>query len=488
MNELINTIKGQLGTEIVQTDACVLASITKSISEHRPRDVKAIIKPKNIEQVQYITQLWNNVVEPPAIYPLSTGKNWGYGSKNPVIDGCVLIDMSDLKKIHYLDLELGIAVIEPGVSQGQLIDAIEGSNFKLNVTNSARQTSIIGNALERGIGTSRHRTEDIIGYEVVLGDGKCIQTGGLWPTTTDPALAFHYTHGLGPNLAGLFAQSNFGIVTKAAISLIPKTDVCSIIKSTFSARNLTEVYRLIRKLYDQNIVNTYFKIYDISAAQNYGMEKSINDDFILYGSIETSSCFSLILETYLQDLFSESQLFNNTTIIHESEKSEDKVPSGAEEIIHETFQGKNNITHYLQNLFSVQDFDDIDTKGNDGWLFFVPIIPAIPTILEQCIDLLNEFREKSDYLISLSIKCPRDKSIDLNISIRFPRDEPDITKAHSLQNQLIQAFKRIGILNYRYGIEHNNIQLFQSDSYRSILNRLKSLFDPNHIISPGRYI
>lgn len=488
MKALLNKVRDILGSENVVVDADELANAVKSISEHRPREIAAIFKPQNCEHVQYITEQLNQMMTPPALYPLSTGKNWGYGSKNPVKDGCILLDMSQMTQIHHLDLETGVAVIEPGVSQGQLIDAIAGSNFKLNVTNSARQTSIIGNALERGIGTLRHRSEDIIGYEVVLGNGKRIQTGGLWPTTSKYDLAFHYSHGIGPNLSGLFSQSNFGIVTKAAVSLIPKSNVCSIIKSTFSSEHLLDVYRFIRSLYDQNILNTYFKIYDISAAKNYGLEKSVDDDYILYGSIETSHAFSPILEPFLLSRFEESQLFNTASIVHEQDKAEDEIPTGAEEIIHETFQGKNNITHYLQNLFSVQNFDDIDTQGYDGWLFFVPIIPADPKLLQQCVNILHDFRQQTPYLISLSIKCPKEKSIDLNVSIRFPRSKPDITQAHSLQQGLMDAFKELGILNYRYGIEHTNQKLFHDPTYREVLTKLKYLFDPNNIVAPGRYI
>jgi 4-cresol dehydrogenase (hydroxylating) len=486
--EVMVRLRNILGESGVIDSEDALEKNAHSISEHEGRYVLAILKPTNQIQVIQIIQLFNEVKGDYSVYPISTGKNWGYGSKNPVIKNCFLLDLSKLNKIVYVDPKLGIAVIEPGVTQGQLIDAITDLPFKLNVTNSARESSIIGNALERGIGTSRHRSEDILGYEVVLGNGDTIKTGSLWPTTNDLHKAFHYPHGLGPNLMPPFNQSNFGVVTKAAISLIPKTEHFSIIKATFSARNLRDVYQHLKSLYDQNLINTYFKIYDISAALNYGLEKSVDDDYILYGSIETSDEFSLILKQFLLHKFEQSALFNLTEIMDEQYIADGKT-TAAEKIIYETFKGQNNIHTYLENLFSVQSLEDIDTSGYDGWLFFVPIIPAEGKHLVRAVDLIESFRSQSDYRISLSIKCPKEKSIDLNISIRFPRDEHNSQKAHEMLNQLMSAFKKFGYLNYRYSIDHvANHQFFKEDSYNNSLTALKNTFDPRNIIAPGRYI
>jgi len=48
------------------------------------------------------------------LYPISTGKNWGYGSANPAVDDCVLVDLSRMDRIVEIDAELGLATIEPG--------------------------------------------------------------------------------------------------------------------------------------------------------------------------------------------------------------------------------------------------------------------------------------------------------------------------------------------------------------------------------------
>jgi 4-cresol dehydrogenase (hydroxylating) len=92
-----------------------------------------------------------------------------------------------------------------------------GSAWFLNVTGSGADTSILGNALDRGIAHHGPRAEEIFGLEVVLGTGEVIRTGsGHFPHSRTTHL---YRHGIGPSLDGLFCQSNFGIVTRAAIRL-----------------------------------------------------------------------------------------------------------------------------------------------------------------------------------------------------------------------------------------------------------------------------
>jgi len=160
-----------------------------------------------------------------ALYPISTGKNWGYGSKLPVKDGAVVVDLSKMNKILEINTSHGYAIIEPGVTQGQLSDYLTAHDlpFLVNVTGSGRDTSIMGNALDRGDGYFNLRVNDIKGIEVILGTGEVLQTGfGHY----ENAVANHlYPHGIGPSLNGLFSQSNFGIVTRIAFALVPKREV-----------------------------------------------------------------------------------------------------------------------------------------------------------------------------------------------------------------------------------------------------------------------
>ena len=157
--------------------------------------------------------------------PLGTGKNWGLGSRLPVVDGCILVDLSQLDRIVEVSDAFGYAILEPGVTQAQLAAHLEKHHpsLTMNFTGSFAFTSIVGNVLERGDGASA-RVHDLLGVRGVLGDGTRFEVGGLWKNVGSGEPSHHSRYIAGPDLVGMFAQSSFGIVTQMAFRLIHKPE------------------------------------------------------------------------------------------------------------------------------------------------------------------------------------------------------------------------------------------------------------------------
>src|SRR5262245_61692373 len=206
----------RFGARMAHTDDATIRHYTANVSGLE-RAITAVLYPESSADVQALVRLANEVRLP--LYPISTGCNWGLGSKLPVRDGAALVDLSRMDRIHEVNETHGYAVIEPGVTQRKLHERLEAahSHYYLSVTGSGAETSILGNALDRGIAHHGPRAEQVSGLEVVLGTGELIRTGsGHFPQSRTTYL---YRHGIGPSLDGLFCQSNFGIVTRAAIRL-----------------------------------------------------------------------------------------------------------------------------------------------------------------------------------------------------------------------------------------------------------------------------
>src|SRR5262245_64786703 len=53
--------------------------------------VPLIVRPADRQQVQACLRVANEIRVP--VYPISTGRNWGYGSRVPAVDGSVLLDL-----------------------------------------------------------------------------------------------------------------------------------------------------------------------------------------------------------------------------------------------------------------------------------------------------------------------------------------------------------------------------------------------------------
>ncbi len=184
--------------------------------------VPCVLRPSDTEQVQQAVRIAAEYAAP--VYPLSRGCNWGLGSRLPARKDCAILDLSRMNRIREVNVEGAYAVIEPGVTQEQLYRYIAERNLPLllNVTGSSRDSSLLGNALERGIGYFATRADSLCGLEVVLGRGELVRTG--FSHIEGASTAHLYRHGIGPGLDGLFFQSNMGIVTAAGFALIPKPE------------------------------------------------------------------------------------------------------------------------------------------------------------------------------------------------------------------------------------------------------------------------
>lgn len=210
----------------VQTDPATVQRYSRTTGVH-PTTPLAVAYPQTVADVQRIVALASE--HGLAVYPVSRGCNWGYGDACAPTQGQVILDLSRMNRIVEVNERLAYAVIEPGVTQGQLADYLKAHhpNLWMDCTGAGRDASIVGNALDRGFGHSRYgdHVQTACGMEVVLADGRVLNTGyGHYDNVkADRA----YSYGIGPSLDGLFAQSNMGIVTQMGVWLMPKPEAFS---------------------------------------------------------------------------------------------------------------------------------------------------------------------------------------------------------------------------------------------------------------------
>lgn len=180
--------------------------------------VLAALRPRVCDQVRGCLQIAQLHGVP--LYPVSRGRNWGFGSSLPSADA-VLLDLSRLDRIVNFDETLQHVTVEPGVSFRQLHAFLRerGSRLMIAPGPGSPDGSVLANALERGhgLGAWRQRFGAICGQEVVLPDGAAVRTGALRFDTPD--LRVPYGWPAGPIVDGLFSQSPLGVVTQAMLRL-----------------------------------------------------------------------------------------------------------------------------------------------------------------------------------------------------------------------------------------------------------------------------
>jgi 4-cresol dehydrogenase (hydroxylating) len=184
----------------------------------------AVVMPTTVEEVQAVVRIANETGVP--LWTHSQGRNNGYGGPAPRVKGSVIVSLRNMNRVLEINEELGYAVVEPGVRWFDLYEAIEAHGASLMVSIAdIGWGSVIGNTLEHGATYLPYGLDfqAQCGMEVVLADGDLMRTG---MGAMDGNRAWHcYRRGMGPTLDQLFMQSNFGIVTKMGVWLMPKPEV-----------------------------------------------------------------------------------------------------------------------------------------------------------------------------------------------------------------------------------------------------------------------
>lgn len=189
------------------------------------RSICGAVAPASVEEVQGIVRLANRYKIP--LYSISGGKNYGYGGASPNLAGSMVVDLKRMDKVLEVDGDRNFALVEPGVTYFDLYNHIQERNLKVWIDcPSPGWGSVMGNALDRGIGYTMPFYANHIGascgMEVVLPNGEIMRTGmGAMPGAQTWQ---EYPYGFGPDPAGLFAQGNFGIVTKMGFRLMPQPE------------------------------------------------------------------------------------------------------------------------------------------------------------------------------------------------------------------------------------------------------------------------
>lgn len=160
------------------------------------------------------------------LHPISTGRNWGYGTALPVGQDCTLLDLGGLRKILSFDREFGVVTLEPGVTQADLAQFLDsqGLRYLVPVTGAGPSCSVLANALERGYGVTPYTDHfsAVTDLQAVMPDASLYR--GMLSEAAGEELGRLFRWGIGSYTLGLFSQSGMGIVTQMSIALAPKPE------------------------------------------------------------------------------------------------------------------------------------------------------------------------------------------------------------------------------------------------------------------------
>jgi 4-cresol dehydrogenase (hydroxylating) len=520
-----------IGTENVITDQERLAAYEANTIGIE-REIPVVLKPSTTEEVQAIVKIANTQRIP--LYPVSGGKNWGYGSRVPSKDGTAVVDLAHMNRIRNaseLSPHSPFLVLEPGVTQRQLFEYLQNNNlpYRFNVTAAGNQTSIIGNGLDRGVGYWNSRAEDLSCLEVVLGTGEVITTGyGHYP---DAKAKYHYKYGVGPWLDGLFYQSNFGIVTSAAFRLIPEPEYMgAVLVNVQQDETLEDLLEAMRELRFKGVFHSVmhignkeriisalaprlYKLLVESGEPRGNATKEKTEALLAQEKFGPWNAFCGLSGSRKQVLQNYNHIKNRVRKIGSVRLLTPKKIAASQRLLKalnfipalrrkqlvleaalplHLFSSGVPSDEILPSVhWSAGHFDESSTEINNsksGIIFCNPAIPLEPKSARALVECIKRVFGKFGFApnITLNIHCPYALICVVNVSFDKGNDMESKGAQRCADDCLTELIK-LGFYPYRAGIQVMPTLVNTNDTFWSYVGALKKVFDPNNIIAPGRY-
>jgi 4-cresol dehydrogenase (hydroxylating) len=520
-----------LGPEGVLTDSGSLNGYERSTLAGAERPAGVIRVSDQRQVVEVVRLAGEHGLE---LYPISRGKNWGYGDASPVREGQFVLDLSGMDRILEVDSRLAYAVVEPGVTQRQLHAYLEDNGYPLamSCTGSSPDASVLGNLLERGYGVSRYgdHAAHACGMEVVLGDGTVVKTGlGRYPGAND----YSYRWGLGPHLDGLFSQSNLGIVTRVGIWLMPRPKkIIAFSLSLEHDEDLEPAVERIRGLRLEGIVNGSVYVENgfrsLAALRQYPWketggatplswevaqqllrsEAGVDGRWTASGAIYAASgrhLRALVAEarSALRDL-GELRFISPSQVLWAGRMARPLAALGSKRagqilafadygrplmgmLAGEPSNGGLRIARWRLREQLRGECDDPTLEGC-GLYWLAPVCPARGEEVRRCVDLIGERLPEFGFEPLIRVAFASERSVFVTTLIAFDRgQEAESRQAAECHRELSAELMEAGFPPYRQGVGGMDLLDPDGDSYWRVVRSIKEALDPNAVLAPGRY-
>ena len=457
-------------------------------SAHHPA---AAVAPETVEEVQAVVKIANQFLLP--LWPWSRGKNLGYGGTAPELSGSVVVDLSRMKKIEF-DQQSGVVTLEPGVGFYDLYDYLQQHNLPYWLSTPGNSWgSVLGNALDRGVGYTPYgeNTKNLCGLEVVLPTGEVVRTG--MGAFSDAPTWGTYPFGFGPSWDQMFVQSNFGIVTKANMWLMPEPESLMGMDVEFERpEDLKAMVDTIGPLRRERVltqspsIGNWLRAAAVLTTRKEWTDKpgAVGDDVIaairkrfnigwwgvslrLYGREDINKAAYKVLEKAMNDI---NPMLIKPTAWRKGEPLERTGWTGTP------------MTFPMQNVNWY--------GGRGGHIGFSPIIPQDGTkALEQFKRTYARYLEYGvDYQGSFAFG--ERHLINVNAMI-FNKDDPAfMAKVDPFFRALVADAKAQGYGEYRTHLDYMDLVAGSYDwnggALRKLNEKVKDALDPNGILAPGK--
>jgi 4-cresol dehydrogenase (hydroxylating) len=489
-----------------------------------------VLFPVSTQEVQAIARIAS--AHGAVLYPISCGKNWGYGDACATTGGAAIVDLGRMNRIIEVNETLAYTVIEPGVTQGQLYAHLRaiGSKLWIDCTGAGPDASLVGNTLDRGFGHTRYsdHVRTTCGMEIVLADGRVLQTGFKHYPNAQAAHVFPY--GVGPSLDGIFCQSNLGIITRITLWLQPEPEVFAFFYLRIDRDDqLGPLIEALRPLRLRGDLDTAVHIANdlrlLSANGNYpwqaaggktplpaALRESMRTKLTagawtaggsLVGSRERVAGAKRALKQAAA-LVGARVNFVGDGLIGLAEQAQRVLSlfGGGKQLREQLRTLKPNYgllkgiptseplrgTQWrLRTLDETTPLDPLDAGVGLMWLS--PTLPMTGDAADELLSIIAPIYAKHAFEPLVTLTLVNERAIVAILNVCFDkREEAEAQAAMACYDELSQRLRDAGYFPYRTGPRGMPPLRSEGDSFWDVAAQIKSALDPDDIIARGRYL
>jgi hypothetical protein len=446
----------------------------------------SVVKPKNTAAVQKLVKLANDTQTP--LVPVSSGPPHFHGDTVPGIGGAIIVDMSGMNKIINVDRARRVAMIEPGVTFGELIPATEKEGIRLNLPLLPRKSkTVIGSLLEREpVIMPKYQwdiSDPLACIEAIFGSGDEFRTGqAAGPGTVKEQWAVGGVQKApyGPGIASWHrlvqgSQGTIGIVTWASMrcEILPSLEEPFVVGSS----NLDPLLEMANWLVRLRMANECFILNNTNLAaifakrwpKDYQSIKDALPTWILFYNLAGYEYYAEErINSYIMDINEMTQRLGVEPVKAAGEVSANEILKTAQQPCTEPYW-------------------KLRYKGACEDIYLLTIHDKV----ENLIGVMNDQADKASYASSdLGIYIqPIVQGTGYHCEFNLfydPDNSSDRARIRGLSAAAIKNLMAHGAFFSRPYGENASMILNRDAATVDILNKLKNIFDPNKIMNPGK--
>ncbi len=449
--KVLKDLEDIVGKDFVSNKAEDLYIYSQDPGASLPRPVDFVVISSTVDEIQKLVRLANEHKIP--LVPLGGGLTLS-GLVIPV-NGGIVVDMKRMNKIIEINELSKYALIEAGVTSGQLLSHLNENypNLQPPIPDAPPSATIAGNVLIHGSGYLSQKYGDhgamINGLEVVLPDGEVCKLGSC------AVSKFWFARGPIPDLIGLFISSfgTMGIITKLSIQLFDKPKFREV------------VFGLLKD--PKDIPNILLKITETGLAEDVILGMQDKPDWM------KGYVFVIAYVTGESQEEIDSHIKSFKRVYRKAKARYMKIPDRIR-------------TAYLEKPIFAATAADYRKGGGFEYVGANMPLENIPEAYKRG----TEISKKYGIIPTLGSRLiGGTHNILMFFSYSFNRADPkDMENARNALHETNKLALELGGIPWKAELAGQQLILEKMDpNYKKLFNTIRSTLDPNRIMNPGNW-